>query len=159
MPWMIEAIAEEGLAPPFPLRWLKGVARQALEALSFPPGRLSLLIAGEARIRELNRRYLGREGSTDVLSFPLGGEDFPTSPRHLPYLGEVVLCLPQAQRQADHYGHSLRQEMALLLIHGLLHLVGYEDATLEKRNQMRQQESRLLSQVGFPNRKEKDGAI
>lgn len=157
MSWVIEVAIEEGLTPPFTPRWVRGVARRALEALSCPPSRISLLIADEPRVQELNRRYLGREGSTDVLSFPLNGEGFPTPPHHLPYLGEVVLCLPQALLQAQERGHPIQREVALLLGHGLLHLLGYDDTSPEKRRLMRREESRLLRLLSLPHRKEKDG--
>jgi len=76
---------------------------------------------GDRRIRNLNRCYLGRDGVTDVLSFPLGEKVDGRTHR-----GDVIISLPRARVQARHFGHSLAKEVAVLSIHGTLHLLGYE---------------------------------
>jgi len=80
-------------------------------------------LVGDATMRRLNRRYHDRAGSTDVLTFP------GTPGGGSPVLGEVVISLPRARTQARRFGHPVRREVALLLVHGILHLRGYDDRT------------------------------
>lgn len=84
---------------------------------------VAIVLAGDAAVRRLNRQFRGKDQTTDVLSFPAGGETLPdgTSP-----LGEIVISVAQAGRQAEARGHSLARELRLLVIHGYLHLLGYD---------------------------------
>lgn len=75
-------------------------------------------------MRSLNRRYRGIDRTTDVLSFPLLGPDDPRKATDL--LGDIVISVPRAAVQANQAGHSLREELDRLAIHGLLHLLGYD---------------------------------
>jgi probable rRNA maturation factor len=95
-----------------------------------------VVLADDATVRALNRTYRGRDRTTDVLAFPQGGEGG--------LLGDVVISLPQAARQARRVGHSLAREVALLAIHGTLHLLGYEDETARGRKRMWEAQDRLL---------------
>lgn len=79
---------------------------------------VSLVLAGDKKIKDLNRKYRRQNKITDVLAFGDGEEPH--------FLGEIVICLPQARRQAKEYGVTLRQELIRLLVHGLLHLAGYD---------------------------------
>jgi len=89
---------------------------------------LSLLLVGDRFMRRLNRLYRRKDHTTDVLAFPM------PSPQPSPLrggglgrgLGDIVISLPQAERQAAQAGHPLEREMAVLVIHGLLHLLGYD---------------------------------
>jgi probable rRNA maturation factor len=81
------------------------------------PLSLSILLCGDARMRGLNREWMGLDVPTDVLSFPSGEKDF---------LGDLVIDVPYAARQARRRGHTLRRELQILLAHGLLHLLGYD---------------------------------
>jgi probable rRNA maturation factor len=83
---------------------------------------LSLLLASEAELRRLNRRFLGKDRPTDVLSFPAGGALEPG----VPFLGEIAISVPRAAIQARRAGWALREEAALLTVHGVLHLLGYD---------------------------------
>ncbi len=75
-------------------------------------------------MRTLNRRYLGKDRTTDVLSFPLREGNFPRVQHHV--LGDIVISLPAAARQARDAGETLRDEIDRLLVHGFLHLLGYD---------------------------------
>ena len=86
---------------------------------------ITLLLASDAVIRRLNRRWLGKDGTTDVLSFPARGDLEPGRP----HLGDLAISVPQAQRQARRAAWSLHEEMSLLLTHGFLHLLGYDHET------------------------------
>ncbi len=99
-------------------------------------------------MRSLNRRYRGRDRTTDVLSFSLREGPYAAVQPHL--LGDIVVCVPQAERQAGNDGKALRYEIDRLLIHGLLHLLGYdhERGATEARRMRRREEmlARRLAQ-------------
>jgi probable rRNA maturation factor len=107
-----------------PRRLLERVAREAMRATRAPSwAELEVALVGDATMARINRRYHGRRGSTDVLTFP-------SAPgRDRPVLGEIVISLPRARTQARRFGNSIRHEVALLLTHGILHLRGYDDQT------------------------------
>jgi probable rRNA maturation factor len=111
------------LSRPRLLRVLRGAAR----ALGVS-GEMALVFAGDATLRRLNRSYRGKDRPTDVLSFPgPGGEEG---------LGDVIVSVPTAERNARRYGRALAFELDLLALHGLLHLLGYDhetdDGTMER---------------------------
>ncbi len=101
------------------------------------PGAASLGVrfTSDAEMRRLNCRHRGRDHTTDVLSFPGG----PTAEG--PHLGDVVIAVPQARRQARAAGHGVGRELRSLLLHGILHCLGYDHAT--DRGEMRRRERRL----------------
>jgi len=105
-------------------------------------GTLSLAVVDEARMAELNRRYLGRLEPTDVLSFPL--QDETSGP-----LGEIVVCADTAAKESARRRRSFDAELALYAVHGLLHLAGYDDTTEEQRTRMRRREREILSKFGL----------
>lgn len=87
---------------------------------------LSINLVGESKIKALNKRYLGKHGSTDVLSFPLGDRvSIKSADNGIMALGDIFICLPVAKRRALEEGTSLNSKLAILTVHGLLHLVGY----------------------------------
>jgi len=83
---------------------------------------VTLAFVGERAIRTLNRKFMKKDKPTDVLSFPLGEK----GPDGKFYLGDIVIAVPVAARQAREKGHSLDRELRLLAIHGFLHLLGYD---------------------------------
>ena len=130
--------------------WVRRVAETALGAEGVSsPVELSLVIADEGLVRELNRSYRGLDEGTDVLSFSLreGDPSFVTPPDDVIHLGEVIVSYPQAVRQAEEQGHSLEQEIAHLVVHGVLHLLGYEDEVEEEEQKMRAVEERALRSI------------
>ena len=84
---------------------------------------VAVVLAGDRTVRRLNREYRGKDRTTDVLSFPAGAETLPDGTRPL---GEIVISVPQAARQAESNAHSLARELRVLVIHGYLHLLGYD---------------------------------
>ena len=120
---------------------------------------MSLVITGDEEIRELNRRYQGEDRATDVLSFPLRegspllsegkGVPFIQPPGQPRSLGEVIISYPRAVEQAKEYGHTLEGEVALLAVHGLLHLLGYDHADAQGQSSMRAEETSLLQALGY----------
>ena len=104
---------------------------------------LGLFITDDEGTRELNRRYRGVDEPTDVLAFGGEVEGF-VSPPDQPQLGDIVISYPQAASQARERGHSVAQEIELLFLHGLLHLLGYEDEMPEKRARMWARQEEVL---------------
>jgi probable rRNA maturation factor len=135
-------------------RWLEGIARQVLEAQGAgAEAEVGLVIATQERVMELNRDYLGEDAPTDVLAFSAREEKetdqspFIHPPDGLLHLGEVIIAYPQAVMQASEHGHPLKKELAILLIHGVLHLLGYEHDKPDSERQMRAREAELLSYI------------
>lgn len=108
---------------------------------------LSVCFVDDAEIQALNAKWRGMDEPTDVLSFPLRepGED----PTQAPLLGDIVVSLETAKRQAAEYGHSLERELGFLLIHGLLHLLGEDHRTPEQDARMRARQRELLGVWGL----------
>ena len=147
--------------------WLEQVLSIALDYALDPgePGQISLLLTDDATIKELNGHYRGRDEVTDVLSFSLihhghwEGEDGPyigpddfwpdfvLPPNELPPLGEVIISYPQTCRQAAPLGRTVEQELALLIVHGALHLVGHDHLEPEEEARMRALEREALDQI------------
>jgi len=124
-------------------------AEAVLAREKVPPGvEVSVALVDTARIHELNRRYRGVDAPTDVLSFPLDepGEvaDGPET-----VLGDVVIALPVAERQAREYGHTLLREAAYLTVHGVLHLLGFDHVEPEDARRMREGEEAVLAGLGL----------
>jgi probable rRNA maturation factor len=139
----IDAPYEEYLAPAD----LERTARAALDAEKVPPAELGILITDDATIRDLNRRYADEDKPTDVLSFSLReGEEF-VSPDDTVRLGEVIISLDTAKRQAEDASRPLEAEVAHLLVHGILHLLGYDHAEPDEERAMQARERELLSSV------------
>ena len=113
---------------------------------------LGLLITDDETVRKLNREYRGVDEPTDVLSFALverkpGSSPFITPPDGFLHLGEVVISYPQAVRQAEENKHRVEEEVALLVVHGVLHLLGYEHDEPAREREMRALQERVLSKV------------
>lgn len=133
-------------------RWLEPVealAQHALEALGLDQVELSVLLCDDEVIAALNAEWREVEGPTDVLSFPQEDEDWAL-PEGMPRaLGDVVISLDTAQRQAEALGHGLEQELRVLLVHGLLHLLGHDhEEDEEEAAAMREAEAGLLAAMG-----------
>jgi len=129
--------------------WLAGIARLVLEAEGVPPAELGVLVTGDETVRELNRQYAGEDETTDVLSFSLReGEEFATPPDGVLRLGEVIVSYPTAERQAQEAGRSTEAELVHLLVHGILHLLGYDHAEPQDERRMRAREEELLGALG-----------
>jgi len=130
--------------------WLRGVAGRVLAAESVSRAEVGVIITSDAVVRDLNRRYRGEDVPTDVLSFALSenAEEFVLPPDESKRLGDIVISLPAARRQAKQAGHPLERELALLLVHGLLHLLGYDHATDDDARVMWSRQDALLATPG-----------
>ena len=110
------------------LTTLRRVTQAVLKQTGYPSAGLSLTLVGKARMQRLNRTYGQRNYATDVLAFPM--QDASQSPHS--FVGEVVICVPVALSQASRFGNTPDEEMLRLLIHGILHLLGYDHETTER---------------------------
>jgi probable rRNA maturation factor len=124
---------------------MRQAVQTVLEGEGITDAEISLAFVDNATIRQLNQRYLQHDEPTDVLSFPLS----EANARRL--AGELVLGAEVAQQQAALRGHDVQAELALYVIHGLLHLCGLDDATADGAAQMRRQERHYLHQLGLPD--------
>ncbi len=106
---------------------------------------LSIVLTDDEEIRQLNSRFLGIEAATDVLSFPAGEQDPDTGSL---YLGDVIISLPRAQSQAEAGGHTVEDELRLLTVHGVLHLLGFDHAETGDRDQMWRLQNAILEDLG-----------
>ncbi len=129
--------------------WLAAIALRVLEAEDAPPCELSVTVTDDETMCGLNREYAGEDAVTDVLSFSQReGEEFIAAPEGAPPLGEVIIALPQAARQASEAGRSVEEEVTRLLIHGTLHLLGYDHAEPAEERRMQAREEELLEATG-----------
>jgi probable rRNA maturation factor len=119
--------------------------RQVLLREGRPDASISIAMVGQAAIHALNRAYLGHDWPTDVISFPLSNPDDPT------LAGELVVSGEMALATASEVGAEPRDELALYIVHGLLHLCGYDDHTESDFAAMRRREDEILTDLGYSN--------
>ncbi|MFI5282027.1 MAG: rRNA maturation RNase YbeY [Candidatus Dormibacterales bacterium] len=100
---------------------------------------IAVRLTGEAELRRLNQRYAGKDSTTDVLSF-VGDSD---------HLGDLAIAWPRVLKQAERYGHPARAELALLCVHGLLHLLGWDHAGARERAEMSRLTLAALGRAGI----------
>lgn len=126
---------------------LEKAANATLLNQSAPDVDLTLVLTGDAQVQALDRAFLGKDMSTDVLSFPSSETDPETGRR---YLGDIIISVPQAEAQSLAAGHSLEAELSLLVIHGVLHLLGHDHARAREKARMWAAQSEVLSVLGIP---------
>ena len=133
--------------------WVRKLAQEVLKAESItPPYEMSLVFTDSETVQRLNRDYRGVDEPTDVLAFymlPQHGvdADFVSPPDDITHLGEVIISYPKAEEQAKEQGHSTEQELTLLIIHGILHLLGYDHEKPEEEAKMKAREKELLERA------------
>ncbi|UCG38918.1 MAG: rRNA maturation RNase YbeY [bacterium] len=122
-------------------RMLRDLASRILSDLGRAEAELSILVTDDGQVRSLNRQYRGKDSATDVLSFSQSEGEGPQGPHDL--LGDVVISWDSAVRQSEQYGHGVRAEVARLMVHGILHLLGYDhEDEAESSGEMRALEER-----------------
>jgi len=123
--------------------FLRKHLRAAQRLLRPPLSELSLAIVGDRRMAELHEQFMNIAGPTDVLTFPMDLDS-----RGRPVSGEVVVCLPEARRQAKERKVPVERELLLYALHGLLHLCGYDDRTTGDFRAMHRAEDEILTRLG-----------
>ena len=134
---------------PFPHNLLEQAAYAALEhEAESRDAELSIVLTDNAHLQELNLNYLGIDAPTDVLSFPASETDPESGAR---YIGDILISIPRAQSQADAAGHPLESEVQLLVVHGVLHLLGYDHAEPDDKARMWNAQAEILGTLGLGN--------
>jgi probable rRNA maturation factor len=123
----------------------------SIVARELPAGEyvLGLHLVGNKTIRRLNADHRQMDAVTDALSFPLFESGFVLPAGEPVSLGDVVICHPRAAMQAEEYGHSVEREIAYLVAHGVLHVLGYDHEVEDQRERMRMKEEEALQPLGF----------
>jgi len=129
--------------------WISRLSALTLKTAKGPSfankAELSVVLTGDAEVKRLNKTYRHKDKTTDVLSFPLlEGKKLRSGPGKTLALGDVVISVPQTRRQAAEQGKPFKGELALLLIHGILHLLGYDHATKAQEKKMFGLQNRIL---------------
>lgn len=108
---------------------------------------LTVLLTGDDQLHQLNLEYLGVDAPTDVLAFPA---DYVDPDTESVYLGDVLISLDRARLQAQAGGHSVDDELVLLVVHGVLHLLGYDHTEPDEKTKMWDAQTEILAQLGNP---------
>ncbi len=148
----INILVDEGVEAGVEPSWLEDVAQRVLVAeKASAKTEVGIVVTGQEMVQQLNRSYRGKDEPTDVLAFSTreeaDGPSFILAPDGLLHLGEVIISYPQALTQAEEHDHPLKRELSILLIHGLLHLLGYGHEESEARRKMQAREKELLKLV------------
>ncbi len=145
--FLVHVRRKPGLKVPFSLSLVRRAAQITLLHQGVnDPCELSIYLTDDAHIQEFNRQYLGIDSPTDVLSFPAAEPD-PEQARL--YLGDILLSIPRAQEQSQKAGHPLDAEVQLLVVHGVLHLLGYDHAEAKEKQRMWEAQAAILKQLGW----------
>ena len=137
---LVSDLREEPLLPEATLERVRLATATTLEAEGLPDAQLSVTLVDDARMASLHLRYLQQAGPTDVLAFPLADEDDSD-----PLLGEVIVSVDTANREARDRGLAPEEELLRYVIHGTLHLLGYDDQEAGERERMLQRQESLLT--------------
>ena len=121
---------------------VRDVASTVLQKECKGGGRVNIVLATDADLADLNSKYLDRDGSTDVLSFPMGDDEHIVQEEHI--MGEVYVSLDRARQQAKEYKVSFVEEVDRLVIHGVLHLCGYDHERARDARMMKAKERDFL---------------
>jgi probable rRNA maturation factor len=135
--------------------WFEDKAERILNSVhTEEPVELSIVITGNDEIQQLNHMYKGKDEPTDVLSFAMidegnmnGPEGFIVPPDGIKHLGEIIISYPKAVEQSGELGHDVLRELVILLIHGILHLFGYDHESDEDAAVMQQNESEIINSI------------
>jgi len=128
------------------LRKVRRATQRILTELGLLDAELSLLLVDDSMIQDLNRRYLNRDKPTNVLAFPMREGEFSTLHPHL--LGDLVISVETAERQSNRFGLDEMEMVILLMVHGVLHLIGYKhEGTKKGAREMTLKQKELFQQV------------
>lgn len=143
---MIFVSVSDAIAPEVDLSILEQAAQETIRQAAADNGsEATILLSGDEQLHELNLKYLGIDAPTDVLSFPA---DFVDPDTNVNYLGDILISYPRAQAQAAGGGHLVEQELSLLVVHGMLHLLGYDHAEPEEKEKMWAVQANVLDRLG-----------
>jgi len=131
---------------------LSAIASHTLDAEDVDDSaELSILLVSAAHMRRLNKHFAGDDYATDVLAFPMMDDEDDDGEETGPLLGDVVVCPQVALRNADRIGHSLNDEVAVLVVHGTLHLLGYDHQGQKDKEAMERRQNEILASFRVPS--------
>lgn len=116
---------------------LQTIAGKTAQIEGYSQGEISFAFVDNMQIQELNLKYRQIDSPTDVLSFSMDDEIW----------GDIIISIQRAQSQAEEYGHSIERELGYLVVHGILHLLGYDHKSPGEKMEMRRKEERVLSEL------------
>ena len=151
----INISVERNLNVPLKKNWFQEIVLKTLEVEGVASSaEIGLVITDSKTIQKLNRTYRGNDKPTDVLAFHMmpganqePEQQFVGPPDGMHHLGEVVISYTQAVKQAQEQGHSVEQELALLIVHGVLHLLGYDHELPRESQRMKAKENDILGML------------
>lgn len=152
-PFDIRVRAEVRLAP-LSAAFIQTIARKILTRIGWRKAALGIVLVGAQKIRRYNRRYLRHDRPTDVLAFAQFPKARPQSFAKAavpPFLGDLMIAVPVAKQQAREYGNSFRYELCFYVCHGILHLMGYDDATASQARAMDRKQKAILKAIKIRN--------
>lgn len=138
----IHVYNESGLRLPLRHDEIRGIVLYMLQKYQLSSCEMNVIFMTDAPLRAMKKEYFGQDADTDIISFTMECcEDFLE--------GELYISLPRIRENALMYNASIRQECARIIIHGFLHLIGYEDSSREEKQQMRDLENQHLGECGY----------
>ena len=146
----INIVIDKEYKPKIKSAWLKNVARLVQKAENVSEkSEMGLVITGDEEIHKLNLKYLDEDRPTDVLSFPMNEQlaaapVFVKVPDGKLHLGDIVISYPTARKQADEHNHPVSREIEILVIHGILHLLGYDHDVPKRKSVMLNRDTAIL---------------
>ncbi|MEK7328989.1 MAG: rRNA maturation RNase YbeY [Chloroflexota bacterium] len=143
--YAIHVQIDEAFSGDVAAKLLRDAARAALKHEQATAGSLSIALAADETLRNLNSQFLGHDTPTDVLSFPSDSDDPDAEGR---YFGDLIISYPRAHAQATAGGHPVEAELQLLDVHGVLHLLSHDHADEKQKAVMWQAQAEILSKLG-----------
>ncbi|MGP4072513.1 rRNA maturation RNase YbeY [Piscibacillus sp. B03] len=136
------------------LEWLKNLIEYAAEMEEVnQDAELSITFVNNSQIQEINRDYRQKDQPTDVISFAMqetGEDEIEIVGEELPeHLGDIIVSIEKARDQAQEYNHSYKRELGFLIVHGFLHLLGYDHQTVEEEKEMFERQKHILEEFGL----------
>jgi probable rRNA maturation factor len=144
---MILVQIDEHVSSPIEERLVEKAAQAALDQQMAEDGDLTVVLTDDAQLQALNLEYLGIDAPTDVLSFPADFQDPDTNQR---YYGDILISIPRAQEQAQAASHPIQDEILLLIVHGVLHLLGHDHAEQAEKQRMWAAQAEILGSLRAP---------
>lgn len=141
---MVILQVDEAFQDTMPRDQLIRAANITLEAFGEAEAALSIVVTDEDTIRDLNKEHRGRDEPTDVLSFPA---DYVDPDLDRKYIGDVLISFPTARAQTEERDHGVAEELQLLVVHGVLHLLGYDHVESKDQDEMAQLQRRILTSL------------
>ncbi len=123
---------------------LQNIIEKAQKTTGFGPGDIGFALIDDEEIRKLNKQYRGKDSATDVLSFAYSEGEKTVQGGGERQIGDIFISLDTAKKQAEEKGHSLKKELEILLVHGLLHLFGYDHQNDEREAEMEKMAAKIL---------------